>query len=60
MSYRYYTRLFKTIATIRVPNILLGYSLYSWANWEYDRCTRKLPSQFADEKAPEEGEGGEH
>merc|ERR1712110_785220 len=54
VTYRYYTRLFKTIATIWVPNILLGYSIYSWANWEYDRCTRKPPSQFADEKPPED------
>jgi hypothetical protein len=28
--------------------------MYSWANWEYERCSRKLPSQFADEKPPEE------
>ncbi|CAF1063547.1 unnamed protein product [Adineta ricciae] len=59
VTYRYYSRLFKTILTFWVPNILLGYSIYSWANWEHDRCVRKLPSQFADEKPPEEEAGNE-
>jgi hypothetical protein len=59
VSYRYYSKLFKTIATIWAPNILLGYAIYTWANWEYDRCTRKLPSQFADEKPPEKEAGGD-
>ncbi|CAF1150061.1 unnamed protein product [Adineta steineri] len=53
VSYRYYSRLFKTLFTIWVPNILLGYGVFTWANWEYTRCQRKLPSQFADEKPPE-------
>jgi len=39
--------------------MLLGYSIYTWANWEHERCTRKLPSQFADEKPPEEEAGGD-
>ncbi|CAF2403814.1 unnamed protein product [Rotaria sp. Silwood2] len=59
VSYRYYSRLLKTLITIWVPNMLLGYSVYTWANWEHDRCTRKLPSQFADEKPPGEA-GGEN
>jgi hypothetical protein len=61
VSYRYYSRLFKTLLTIWAPNILLGYGVYSWANWEYARCARKLPSQFADEKPPEdEAAGGDN
>lgn len=58
VSYRYYSRLFKTIATLWVPNVLLAYSVYAWANWEFERCTRKLPSQFANEKPPEDEAGG--
>ena len=61
VSYRYYSRLLKTIGTIWVPNVLLAYSVYTWANWEYERCSRKLPSQFANEKPPEEeGAGGDN
>lgn len=54
VSYRYYSRLFKTLATIWLPNVLLGYSIYTWANWEFERCQRKMPSQFANETPPEE------
>ncbi|CAF0733150.1 unnamed protein product [Rotaria sordida] len=53
VTYRYYSQLLKTIIAIWVPNMLLGYSAYSWANWEYDRCTRKIPHQFVNEKLPE-------
>ena len=59
VTYRYYSRLFKTILTIWVPNVLLGCGIYTWANWEYDRCTRKLPNQFANEKPPEDGADSE-
>lgn len=55
VSYRYYSRLFKTLATIWLPNVILGYSIYTWANWEFERCQRKMPSQFANEQPPEEG-----
>lgn len=34
--------------------MLLGYSIYTWANWEHDRCARKLPNQFANEKPLDE------
>ncbi|CAF1226064.1 unnamed protein product [Didymodactylos carnosus] len=54
VSYRYYTRLFKTIAIYWVPNIAWGVALYNWANWEYERSIRKKPGDFDDEKPPQE------
>ncbi|CAF0783352.1 unnamed protein product [Didymodactylos carnosus] len=59
VSYRYYTRLFKTIAIYWLPNIAWGVALYNWANWEYERSIRKKPGEFDNEKPPEEQEDGE-